>query len=312
MRELALDRAPSLSSRGLAAVLSRTLRAWTDARQPQGQDLARLRRFNDLLPLDPLPRCAARWPDTDVPGDWVAPTGVIPGDGVLLYLHGGGFVFGSPRSHRGLAYRLSAASGLAAFVPYYRLAPEHPFPAAADDVLAAYRVLLDRGVSPERIALAGDSVGGHLVASVLVDAVREGLPLPAAAVMMSPALDCTGAGLAARDAVRRDPMLSHTFGTGCGLAYLGSTPSSHPRLDVLGAAKVGWPPLLIQVGDTEVLLGDAQRMHRSATGAGVACELQVWPGQVHVFQAFARFVPEARAAITEVGGFLRRHVPVSS
>lgn len=226
-------------------------------------------------------------------------------------LHGGGYVFGSHRSHRALAARLSAAGQSRVFVADYRLAPKHPFPAAADDALTAYRWLLASGVASDRIALVGDSAGGHLVSCLLGDLRRLGIPGPAAAVLMSPALDLTGDDAAARDGLSSDPVLSPTYGRKCFQAYLGDAAPTNPRVDVFAADKAEWPPTLIQVGDTECLLGDAERLTAALGEAGVDCELQVWPGQVHVFQAFARKLPEAREAIEYAGAFIRDHLPTA-
>jgi monoterpene epsilon-lactone hydrolase len=223
----------------------------------------------------------------------------------MLYLHGGGFVFGSPVFYRRLAAQLSAASGMPVLVLDYRLAPEHPFPAAADDAIAAYRWLLGDGYRPERLVVAGDSAGGHLVAGLLADIARGKLPMPAAAAMLSPFLDLTGEELDERDRARRDPFVPPDYARACAKVYAGAAGISQKRLNVLKARKRGWPPTLIQVGDTECLLGDSQRMADSLRASGVPCELQVWPGQVHVFHWFTPFIPEATAAIRYAGEFLR-------
>jgi epsilon-lactone hydrolase len=240
-----------------------------------------------------------------VRGHWVYAKGADHEQGVILYVHGGGFVFGSLCSHRDLVRRLSAASGLAAFFVDYRLAPEHPFPAAADDVLAAYRMLLHEGIDPGRIVFVGDSVGGSLVGGLLHDVRRLGLPTPAAVHLISPALDVTAARAVPRDAARRDPMLSPQYGLRCADSYLAGEPPTHPRIAVLDQDKRGWPPVLIQAGGTECMLGDAEALAASLAEAGVEHDLEVWPGQVHVFQAF-RFLPEAQAAVVRAGGFLRQ------
>jgi len=246
-----------------------------------------------------------------VPGIWVHAAGV-PRDGdAVLYLHGGGYVAGSPRSHRALAARLSAASGAAVFLPRYRRAPEHPFPAAADDALKAYQALLEASPA-RRIVLAGDSAGAHLACTLLGDLITSGQQLPAAALFFSPALDWTGESARDRDRVRRDPLVSPDFGTKCGKAYLGNH-QHHPRLDIMDRGLLErWPPCLIQAGDTECLIGDAQGLAEALTTAQVPCELQTWPGQVHVFQGMAGVLPEARAAINYAGRFLSAHLAEAS
>lgn len=266
-----------------------------------------VREVFDTVGLTPLPRGTRIKPvaDGDVRGLWISGRRSDPANGVVLYLHGGGFVFGSLRTHKHLVAALSGATRRPAFLVNYRRAPEHPFPAAADDALAAYRWLLSAGHSPESITVMGDSAGGHLVAGLLADLSRRRLPMPAAAVMFSPFLDLTCAELADRDQVRRDPFVPPKRALECGQSYAGGFSLTHTRLNVLRANKRRWPPVLIQVGDTECLLGDSERMTESIRSAGVHCELQVWPGQVHVFPAFYPLIPEGRAAISYVGEFVR-------
>jgi acetyl esterase/lipase len=261
----------------------------------------------DTVGFTPLPRGTRLKPvaDGDVRGLWLTGRGADQAAGVVLYLHGGGFVFGGRRTHRHLAAALSAATGRPALLLDYRRAPEHPFPAAADDALAGYRWLLAQGFPPERITVMGDSAGGHLAAGLLADLSRHRLPMPAAAVLFSPFLDLTGDELPDRDAARRDPFVPPLRAKECGLTYAGSYALTHRRLNVLRANKRRWPPVLIQVGDTECLLGDSERMTESIRSAGGHCELQVWPGQVHVFPAFYPVIPEGRAAIRYVGDFVR-------
>jgi acetyl esterase/lipase len=266
-----------------------------------------VREMFDTVGLTPLPRGTQLDPvaDGDVRGLWLTGRGADKVNGVVLYLHGGGFVFGSRRTHRHLAAALSVTTQRPVLLIDYRRAPEHPFPAAADDVLAAYKWLLRTGHAPETITVMGDSAGGHLTAGLLADLSRRRLPMPAAAVMFSPFLDLACAEVTERDAVRRDPFVPPQRAIECGLSYAGQFAPNHGRLNVLGASKRRWPPVLIQVGDTECLLGDSERMAESIRTAGGHCELQVWPGQVHVFPAFYPLIPEGRAAIRYVGDFLR-------
>ncbi|MEU4812922.1 alpha/beta hydrolase [Nocardia fluminea] len=297
----------SLQSGIVAAVSAAALRPLVEELSPTGFQLRLMRAvtFGIGGGLLPTPRHAhvAHSRIDSVPGLWARAEGVSEDADVVLYLHGGGYVLGSPRAYRSLALRLSAASGTAVFVPKYRLAPEHPFPAAADDALDAYRALIASGVAPDRLALAGDSAGAHLVCTLLGDISRSGLPMPAGAVLMSPALDWTGSSATARDAIERDPLVSPRYGAKCGHAYVGGN-VANPRLALLDAELASWPPILIQVGGTECLRDDATRLADTLSAAGVPCELQVWPGQVHVFQGLAAVVPEARAAIAAGGRFL--------
>ncbi len=224
---------------------------------------------------------------------------------VILYLHGGGFVGCSPDTHKGLASGLCKTSGSSALVLDYRLAPEHPFPAAADDALTAYQMLLTRGYDPSLITLAGDSAGGHLVSRLLADLDERGLPMPAGALLLSPFLDLTGEKAFAADKEHRDPFIFPKGAEWSGRAYAGRLAPNDPHLDVLAKDKRRWPTTLIQVGDTECLLPDSERMANSLAQAGVPVTLQIWPGQVHVFQAFPSMTPEAKAAVREAGQFLR-------
>lgn len=297
-------------SRALAFALSRSLRPYSDRSEARGNDLRILRTVANAhgwvtLPAGLRPSLVRRG---SARGHWVSGKGADGRRGVILFVHGGGYVFGSLNSHRDLVRRLSAATGLAAFFVDYRLAPEHPFPAASDDVLAAYRLLLHEGVAPDRIVLAGDSVGAALVGSLLYDIARLGLPVPVAAYFMSPVLDATASRALVRDAQRRDPMLSPQYGLRCADSYLAGESPHNARFDVLGQDKAHWPPVLIQVGDTECMLGDAEALAASLASDGIDCEMEVWAGQVHVFQAFARFLPEAREAISRAAAFVQTHL----
>ena len=223
---------------------------------------------------------------------------------VILYLHGGGFVVCSPDTHKGLVSRLCRTSKSSALLVAYRLAPETPFPAAADDALTAYQMLLSRGYDPSAITLAGDSAGGHLVTRLLADLDERGLPMPGGALLISPFLDLTAKKAFDQDRIRRDPFVFPRGAQWAGKAYAGRLRPSDHHLDVLSKDKRRWPPVLIQVGDTECLLPDSQRMAKALDKDGVPVTLQVWPGQVHVFQAFPSLFPEAKAAVREAGHFL--------
>jgi len=299
---------PSVQSRALAQLLMNGLRPIGDRlRITRGPALQMVREAFDTVGLTPLPRGTkvTAVTDGDVRGMWITGRGATRDAGIVLYLHGGGFVFGSRRTHRHFVAALSAAAGRPAFLVDYRRAPEHPFPAAADDALAAYRWLLDSGYAPEEIVVMGDSAGGHLTSGLLADLSRRRLPMPAAAVLFSPFLDLTGAELDERDAARRDPFVPPARARECGRTYAGEHALTHRRLNVLGSPKRRWPPVLIQVGDTECLLGDSERLAEGIRAAGGTCELQVWPGQVHVFPAFYPVLPEGRAAIRYVGDYVR-------
>lgn len=222
--------------------------------------------------------------------------------GVLLWVHGGGFVAGTPRMDQHMAAGFGGQLGIPAFVPRYRRAPEHPFPAAADDVLAAYQGLLAEGFTAPDIRVVAISAGGALVAGLLGDLDREGLPMPGAVLLFSPVLDLTVATIRRTDAATRDPVISPDFVERTNLVYANGTPFTHPRLDVLGADMRNWPPTLVQTGGLECLSGDAELLGSRMRAAGVRCEVQLWPGQVHGFQFFK--TPEGRASIDYATRFL--------
>jgi acetyl esterase/lipase len=288
-----------------------TIRPIADRIHLHGAYLHIIREAFDAVSLQPLPRgtrtrlISEPHGYGDVHGMWICAREADERAGAILYLHGGGFVFGSHRTHKHLAAALSVTSGLPVLLLDYRRPPEHPFPAAADDALAGYHWLLDQGFPPEKIVVAGDSAGGHLTATLLADLTRLRLTMPGAAVLFSPFLDLDCTQLDARDMLRRDPFIPPARAKEAAAVYAGEAGVSHPRLAVLKGSKRRWPPVLIQVGDTECLLGDSERLATAMRMAGAHCELQVWPGQVHVFPAFYPIVPEGRQAIRYAGTFLR-------
>ncbi len=225
--------------------------------------------------------------------------------GALIYLHGGAFVSGSAQGYRGLAANIGKAAGLVTYALDYRLAPEHPFPAAIDDVLVAYRVLLNSGMKPDRIAIAGDSAGGGLSLASLVKIRDEGLPLPAAGYLLSPWADmtCSAETMASKAAV--DPALDQAgLKVAAGL-YLSGTAADNPLASPIYADLSGLPPLLVQVGSAEILLGDSLAIAAGAGAAGTHVQLEVWPEMVHVWQAFAFMLDEGQSSINAAGRFLR-------
>lgn len=233
---------------------------------------------------------------------------LLPGgdaDGVLLWIHGGGFISGSPRFDQRLVATYCELSGLPAFSPYYRLAPEHPFPAAADDVLNAYIALLHQGFPADTIRVAGMSSGGALALGLLGDISRGGLPMPARVLLLSPMLDLSAEPARQRDAINPDPFVSPAYIGRANKAYLGDASLTDPRLNLLGADMSGWPPILVQTGGLECIAADAELLGTAMRAAGAPCQVQLWPGQVHGFHGIGlKRVPEARAAIEYSGRFL--------
>lgn len=240
-----------------------------------------------------------------IPSEWVA----VPesrADRVILYLHGGGYVIGSLNTHRELASRIARATQARALVIDYRLAPEHPFPAAVEDAVAAYRWLLSTGIAPERIAVAGDSAGGGLTLATLLALRDAKLPLPAAGVCMSPWTDLEGTGASAQPGGADDPLLQLAGLREMGQHYAAANPR-HPHAAPLYADYRGIPPLLIQVGTREILLDDSTRVAAKAKTAGVDVTLEPWDGLIHVWQLFGPNVPESVQAVARIGEFVRKH-----
>ncbi|MEU8687872.1 alpha/beta hydrolase [Streptomyces sp. NPDC048665] len=229
--------------------------------------------------------------------------------GTILYFHGGGHVYGSPETALSLTGNLVARTGVRAFSPDYRLAPEHPFPAAIDDALAAYRALLDAGEDPASLAFAGDSAGGGLTVTTCLAARAAGLPLPAAIVAFSPGLDGTRSGESMDTKAGLDPFFTREGLAHTGAMYLaGQDPHQELISPVLHADLTGFPPMLLQVGTNEVLLDDSTRMAARAREAGVDVILDVTAEVPHVFQAFAGVLDEADQALDRAALFLTQHL----
>jgi epsilon-lactone hydrolase len=215
-------------------------------------------------------------------------------DAALLYLHGGGYVIGSLDSHRHLAAEAGRAAGIAALALDYRLAPEHPFPAAVDDALAGYRFLLARGIKPERIAIAGDSAGGGLVVAAMLAVRDAGLPQPSCGWCISPWVDMEAIGETMSSKAAADPTVQRAGLLDMARLYLnGADPRSPLAAPIYGNLS-GLAPLLIQVGACETLLDDALRLAKVAGAADVRVDLQVWPEMVHVWHLFH---PELKAGL---------------
>lgn len=229
------------------------------------------------------------------------------GPGALLYFHGGAFVVGSAGGYRALAAELARAAGATGYSVEYRLAPEHPFPAAVEDAVAAYRTLLET-VPPAQIVVAGDSAGGGLALSLLVKLRDDGLPLPAAALLISPWVDLACEGGTVTSKAASDPSLTPAGLRAMAGHYLGGAEARSPLASPLYADLAGLSPLLVQVGSEEILLDDAVRLAGAAGAAGTAVQLEIWPDMVHVWHAFAFLLPEGRQAIAAAGQFLRQRI----
>jgi acetyl esterase/lipase len=224
----------------------------------------------------------------------------------VVYLHGGGYVLGSAFGYQSHAGALAAAAHTGVLVVDYRLAPEHPFPAALDDSLSAYRWLLDQGVAPERVTIAGDSAGGGLVMSLLMSLKQEGEPAPGGAVLLCPWLDlglrhAQAAGAAPVDA----PMGTEAEVIRCANAYLNGHPFDDPIVDPLAADLAGLPPLLVQAATGDARVADAEALASRARAQGVDVRLELYPVEAHAFQLFWSFLPEAADAFEAAGEFIR-------
>jgi monoterpene epsilon-lactone hydrolase len=204
--------------------------------------------------------------------------------------------------------RLSIAASLRVLAVNYRLAPEHPFPAAVEDAAAAYRWLLESGVEPARIAMAGDSAGGGLALATAITMRDEGLSLPGAIVCLSPWVDLALTSASMETKAGDDPIVSREMLRGWAKIYLGDHDARTPLASPLYGDLHGFPPLLIQVGSAEVLLNDATRLAERATAAGVETTLEVWPEMIHVWHTFAAILREGREAIARIGDFVHTHL----
>ncbi|WP_344243862.1 alpha/beta hydrolase [Actinocorallia libanotica] len=304
-----LERDPSLQSRLVGGALRFTVRPLLH-RMP-GRPLpiraarAAIDRASRLLPTDRRVRIErVRDPQLHnghvVKAEWVIPDGHGADDAAVLYLHGGGYVVCSPQTHRGLTTRLAVDNAMPVLVPHYRLAPEHPFPAALEDALEAYRWLLARGFT--RIVVAGDSAGGHLAAGLTAEINRHELPAPAGLVLYSPWVDLSCELSLAEDALVRDPYISPHTARRVGRLVAGTR--MDPRMALLSLEWSQLPPVLIQIGGAEVLRPEGEAFAELLMAAGAPVDLQVWPGQMHVFQLLNKILPDADEAMRETASFI--------
>jgi monoterpene epsilon-lactone hydrolase len=264
-------------------------------------------RINKLARRIPKPRRVAIEPVEagGAPAEWLLPRDA-PRDRALLYFHGGGFCICSLDTHRPLVAALAKAAGMPALSLDYRMAPEHPFPAALEDCLSAYRWLLSSGIPADKIALGGDSAGGNLALATLLALRQAGDPLPAAAVLLSPVTDLAGEPESRRSNAAVD-LLLHEGPVHMVAAYISDHDPSDPLISPLFADLHGLPPLLFHVGSDEILLDDSTCFVEKARQAGVDAQVEVWPGMWHVFQATPS-MPEARRSIEALGAFIRQRM----
>jgi len=265
---------------------------------------ANLEGLSSWVPLPPDTRVEAVIAG-GVPGEWVGAPGAAS-DHVILCLHGGGYTMGSSKATQVNASFLSAASGCRVLVIDYRLAPENPFPAALEDTIAAYRWLLEQGISHSRIVLVGFSAGGGLALSALVSLRDTHVALPAGGVLISPWTDLAGTGESVVTRAEADPWLTDEMNRFHAALYANGRDLRHPLISPLYADMQGLPPLLIHVGSDEIMLDDSKRVAERAKSAGVEVTLEVWEGLWHVFHAFAYRLAEGKQAIEQIGEFIRK------
>ena len=238
------------------------------------------------------------------PAEW-SQAPVAADDRAILYVHGGGYVIGSIKSHRHVGALLGREAGSKTLMLDYRLAPEHPFPAAVDDSLAAYRFLLAKGYAPGKIAVAGDSAGGGLTVATLLAIRDAGLPQPAGGYCISPWVDLEGLGGSMTSKAEEDPMVQKPGLLDMAAHYLGGKPAKTPLAAPLHADLKGIAPLLIQVGSAETLLDDSIRLAGKAGAAGVEVRLEVWPEMIHVWQMFHPMLADGRRSLAVAGAWLK-------
>ena len=239
-----------------------------------------------------------------IPADLVS-SGEASSGRAILYLHGGGYVIGSPATHRELARRLSVAADADVLAIDYRLAPENPFPAAVEDAVSAYRWLVGQGCDPAGVAIAGDSAGGGLTVATLVSLRDQGLPLPACGVCISPWVDMEGLGESMNSRASLDPMVQREGLVAMAETYLGGADPKTPLAAPIYADLHSLPPLLIQVGTDETLYDDATRLTSRAEAAGVETCFESWDEMIHVWHLFAPMLDEGQRAIERIGEFVR-------
>ena len=250
------------------------------------------------------------WNAGGVPAQWFRAKNAHT-DAAMLYLHGGGYMVGSSTSHRHLIAALSEASGVAVLAPDYRLGPEHPFPAAVEDAVAAYQWLLQQPHPPNRIVIAGDSAGGGLTVATMLALGDRRIALPAAGFCLSPWADLTNTAESYTTRSAADPVLTRERLDEMAAAYLQGQDARSPLASPIFADLAGLPPLLIQVGSDEVLFDDSIHLEACAKAAGVEVRLEVWEEMIHVWHYFYPLLAEGREAIARIGEFVRTQIDES-
>jgi monoterpene epsilon-lactone hydrolase len=237
--------------------------------------------------------------------EWVLPRNADHNK-VLLYLHGGGYTVGSAQTHRSLVGAIAKAAGVCGLTPEYRLAPEHPFPAALHDATDTYEWLLKTGHLPEDIVVAGDSAGGGLALALMQELITRKVPLPAGIALLAPWVDLRVQLPSVARLIDVNPTLYIREMKAWARHYAGDLPIEHPQISPLFANLTGLPPMLMQVSDQDALIDENLQLAKQARAAGVDLELQEWKGLIHVWQVFWRELPQAQEAVDKLGDFVKR------
>jgi acetyl esterase/lipase len=241
--------------------------------------------------------------------EWTTAPGTDP-DRVILYFHGGGYTIGTIPSYRNFMGHLSRGTQSRVLAVGYRLAPEHPFPAALEDALASYDWLIEQGVSPKRIIFAGDSAGGGLACALSVANRDRGGLAPAAVVAISPSTDLAKTGASIHERAHLDPIVNYESSMAHALRYVGSKERlKNPLASPLYSDLHGLPPLLVMIGTHDALYDDSTRYAAKAEAAGVKVTLDIWEDMIHVWPFFAELIPEGREAIEKIGAWVKTNVP---
>jgi epsilon-lactone hydrolase len=289
------------------SLLVRQFLQMSKAKQSPGADIETARKgLESLSALTPIAQdiTVEKVDIEGIPAEWVTAPNAVD-DRVFLYLHGGAYIMGSCNTHRYLASKLSHSTAARVLVPEYRLAPENPYPAAIEDAVRVYRSLLTSGISPKNIVIGGDSAGGGLTLATLLSLKDANEPLPALAVLLSPWTDMEGTGESMVTRAESDPWLSPEATRLSPRLYIRDLDPCHPLVSPIYADLTGLPPMLVHVGNDEILLSDAARLVDRARAASVEVDFKIWEDMWHVFQTFA--IPEGQQAIDEIGEFVTKH-----
>lgn len=289
------------------SLLVRQFLQMSKAKQSPGADIETARKgLESLSALTPIAQdiTVEKVDIEGIPAEWVTAPNAMD-NRVFLYLHGGAYIMGSCNTHRYLASKLSRSTAARVLVPEYRLAPENPYPAAIEDAVRVYRSLLTSGVSPKNIVIGGDSAGGGLTLATLLSLKDANEPLPALAVLLSPWTDMEGTGESMVTRAESDPWLSPDATRLSPRLYIRDLDPRHPLVSPIYADLTGLPPMLVHVGNDEILLSDAARLVDRARAASVEVDFKIWEDMWHVFQTFA--IPEGQQAIDEIGEFVTKH-----